>query len=186
MRSAGLSLVIFALLFCDTALCQDEPPPSPFAPRVVPRQARHGIVELSDGTTYEGEIYLTRDKMFRIFDRRAKMYRDFPIAAIAEIRVSVEKEQMEREWRWKEGGSNVKVYTGRSYPWRKYVTTIVLTNGQEFTGDSTTLFYVKTDKGTKKFILHRRDKGPIGSKLSDLIYVKRIRFTTERAQSKTE
>jgi len=48
----------------------------------------------------------------------------------------------------------------------------------------TSLFYVETKDGTKKLIFHKRDKGPMGSKLKDLIYVKKVTLPDKPPKTK--
>ncbi|MEW6355934.1 MAG: hypothetical protein AB1696_06405 [Planctomycetota bacterium] len=151
---------------------------NPFKPKDRSRpDARPGTVAMSNGETHKGMIYVTRDKPLRIYDTAAKLYRDLPIVAMKELEITVEKEGMEKEWRWEEGGSNVKVFTGKSYPWRQYVTTFTLTNGQKLTGHlKATPVYVETAGEKKKLIIHGKESGEIGRKLSDLVHIKKIVF----------
>ncbi len=185
--------------------CADETgdPPNPFG-RVSPPpvDARLGRIELSDGTTIRGRIHLTRDHQLRVYDAEHGRFRNIPLRAVREIRCRVVREWMEREWRFREAASNVKVYTGREYPARQYVHEIVLRSGTTVTGPLAAVVYIdplesdgKTEghkasqnlgdrKGTAanlaspdkrlRFVLHKRDKGRPGTRLDQLVYVTRI------------
>lgn len=59
---------------------------------------------------------------------------DIAPADIESLRITVTEEGEERQWRWKEGGSDEKVYTGKSYPWRKHGIALKLRDGTEITG----------------------------------------------------
>lgn len=137
---------------------------------------RKGTLTLSDGKSYTGDIFTTRNKRFRIYNRATKEYRDVDITELAEIQVTPDEEHDEKDWRWKEGGSDEKVYTGKTYPWRLYCTTLVLQSGEKLAGDLAAPIYVQADGEKKEYILHKRDKGPVGMKLSELLYVKKVVF----------
>jgi len=185
MRAVVFSVSIMCLYGAVVAHAQD-PPANPFKPRSRARaDARPGTVTMSDGEEYSGRIHVTRDKRLRIYDTQAKLYRDIPLAAVKSVRIGVEKEGMEKEWRWQEGGSNVKVYTGKAYPWREYVTTITLTNDQEITGHlKATPVYVACEGKTKKLVIHQKNKGVLGQTLSYLVYIKRIVFGEPGTEAK--
>jgi len=154
-----------------------QPAVNPFkAAKQTRADVRKGTLTLSDGKSYTGDIFTTRDKRFRIYNRETKEYRDVDIRELAEIQVTPDEEHDEKDWRWKEGGSDEKVYTGKTYPWRLYCTTLVLQNGEKLAGDLAAPIYVLADGEKKDYILHKRDKGPVGMKLSELLYVKKVVF----------
>ncbi len=148
----------------------------PLTPRrQASRPTSRGIIQLYDGSTFQGNIYLTWDKEFLIYDRALKQHTSIPLLAVKHIEVVPEEERLEREWRWKQEGSDEKVYTGRTYPWRKYVTTLKLVDGRCVSGDLSALVYLRDDKGKEhKFILHKRQKGKVGTSLAQLKYVKTV------------
>jgi hypothetical protein len=134
---------------------------------------QQGCLQLSDGLELFGSIYLTRDKGLLIYDRRLEKHREFPLSAVKRIDIEPDEEHVEREWRWKEEGSDEKVYTGRSYPWRKYLTTLTLADASRITGDLSALVYLRDDDGKeRRFVLHKRQKGKPGTSLRELTYVK--------------
>ena len=170
-----------------SAPAQDRKPLNPFAPaNPVRDDARPGKLLLSNGELYKGYIYTTREKRLRIFDITDKGRKDVPLEAVSTIEVKVEEEGMEKDWRWKEEGSDVKLYTGHEYPWKKYVTTITLLDGEKITGHMSGLIYVQTDKETKKFLVHDKDKGEVDQKLKDIVHLKRVELTQEPEKTDKE
>ena len=173
----ALMCVLLLEPFVD-AVAQEEPPAiNPFGTRRRVREdAVPGYIETSDGKIFPGRIYLTRDARFRIYDEQLKRHRDVPLRVVKKIEATVQKEWMEKEWRFREAADWTKVYTGRSYPSRIYVHTIELKDGRKLTGPLSALVYLQPGEGgrSKKFILHKRQKGEVGKSLDELIYVKRI------------
>lgn len=168
----------------------EEPPAlNPFAPVRQDRQdAEPGYVELSDGSIYVGSVYMTRDKRLKIWDANLQRQREIPLRAIRQIECKVEKEWMEREWRFKELALDEKMYTGRNYPARLYVHTVTLrSDGRTITGPLAEIIYVRpyadpsagldaSKLQPQRFLLHKRDKGPPGTDLKSLVYVKLVRL----------
>lgn len=162
-------------------MAQEPPPLSPFGPRPQPTtrdDARPGTIELSDGTVRTGAIRLTRDFRLAIYDEQQERNREIPLSAVARIDCAVVKEWMEAEWRFQENASDRKVYTGRSYPAREYVHTITLRDGRTIRGPMAALIYLQPDGVARpeRHLLHKRDKGPPGSTLDRLVYVRAITF----------
>ncbi|MEN6404930.1 MAG: hypothetical protein ABFC77_00510 [Thermoguttaceae bacterium] len=161
-------------------LAGDPPPISPFGePAATRGDAVPGRIELSDGTTHRGRIYLTRDHRLKIYDEQTQRQREVPLQAVRQIDCLVKNEEMKKEWRFKETTSDEKLYTGRRYPQREYVHTITLADGQTITGPMSAIVYLDTNtdpKETKTFLLHKRDKGAIGKNLKSLVYVKQIKI----------
>ncbi|MCE5302707.1 MAG: hypothetical protein LLF97_06300 [Planctomycetaceae bacterium] len=158
----------------------DPPTINPFGPPAATRDdALPGRIQLSDGTTFRGRIYLTRDHGLKIYDESSQRQREVPLRSVRQIDCRVKQERMEREWRFKETASDQKLYTGRSYPQREYVHTITLTDGRTLTGPMSAVVYLDPNAGpknTKTFLLHQRDKGAVGKDLSSLVYVKTIKI----------
>lgn len=168
----------------------EEPPAlNPFGPVRQDRQdAEPGYVELSDGSIYVGSVYMTRDKRLKIWDANLQRQREIPLRAIRQIECKVEKEWMEREWRFKELALDEKMYTGRKYPARLYVHTVTLrSDGRTITGPLAEIIYVRpyADASARldasklepqRFLLHKRDKGPPGTDLKSLVYVKLVKL----------
>ncbi len=77
-----------------------------------------GTLELSEGTRLQGWLSLTPGRPLEVFDLDAQEWREFAIHEIRGLRAAPRREELEREWRWKEYGKDEKVYTGRAYPKR--------------------------------------------------------------------
>ncbi len=144
-----------------------------------PTDARPATITLSNGQTVKGNAATTTDKPVRVWDPTIKDYRDIPFSLIASATAKVVWERDEKEWQFKESGSDVKVYSGKTYPARETQYTFTLINGDQITGDVAAPIYMDTGKATRTFVLHKRDKGEPGQTLKDLVYVKQIDFDTK-------
>lgn len=177
----SLALSLFCLL-PTLAPAQDEPPAlNPFTAPNNPTQptrddAVPGYIQLSDGSTHPGHLYLTRDARLRLYDAETKRQREVPLSAISEVDCRIAKEWLEPEWRFKENANDQKFYTGRSYPAREYNHVITLKDGRTLSGPLSAIVYVEEKPGEKptRFLLHKRDKGPVGTDLKSLLYVQKI------------
>jgi hypothetical protein len=160
---------------------EDQPPPSPLRlKRDKPAFKRWGRVVFSDGKSRSGRLWTTPGKPIRIFDRKKSAYRDVKWNKIAQIEQKPDREWLEPEWRWKEGGSDVKVYTGRHYRAAKYRTTIRLKSGEKITGDAVAPIYLKEDRKLHRLELHKRFKSPKPAKKKDLeplVYISKLVLT---------
>jgi hypothetical protein len=175
-----LSLVLAAGSVGPAALAQQaEEPVNPFGPAATatPRDdARSGWVELSDGTRHAGQVFLTRETRLRVYDTKAGKFREVPLTAVSRITCKVDREWLEREWRFKENANDEKYYTGRTYPAREYTHVITLKDGRTIQGPLSAIVYVQ-DEGNprpERFLLHKRDKGAIGMPLAGLVYVRTV------------
>jgi hypothetical protein len=178
-------LLCCSMLFCigsstsgQVARGRQEPAElNPFGGSAAKRDdAVPGYLELSSRSVRPGRLYLTRDAKLKIFDERAKQFREVPLQVIQRVDCSLSKEWMEKEWRFKENASDEKVYTGRSYPVREYRHKITLRDGRTIEGTLSAIVYLEAenDGPSERFLLHKRDKGPIGSDLKSLVYVRAI------------
>ena len=158
---------------------EDDAPAKPPIRRVappVPIDAVPGFLKLSNGDRVDGHIHLTRDAVLKIHDPKTKKIARFRLDELTHIEQRVVEEHMEREWRWLENANDEKVYTGRTYPMRKLVTAVHRKHGPTVTGPLTTLLFVTNKNGRQRFILHKRQKGKVGTTLKDLLYVKLVDF----------
>jgi len=159
----------------------DPPELNPFGPVAGAGQREDvvpGYIELSDGTVRPGRIYLTRDARLKIFDARTERQREVPLTAIRRLDCTIDREWLEPEWRFKENANDEKILTGRSYPSREYLHAITLSDGRTLRGPLSALVYVAPETGgePEKFLLHKRDKGSVGTTLKSLVYVRSIRL----------
>jgi len=153
----------------------EAPTTSPFA-RPSDSQLRPGTITLSDGRVIQGSIATTRDKPVRVWDETAGKYHDVPLSLVRNFEATVTWEREEREWQFKESGSDIKVYTGRTYPARETAYIVTLVNGQQIRGTVTLPLTITGDAGSSRHFLHKRAKGEPGQTLKDLVYVRRVDF----------
>lgn len=99
-----------------------------------------------------------------------------PWEDVLALRLEPEKEGMEEVWRWKEGGSDEKIKTGKSYPWRQYTVVVATADGREIKGRLAAGFALTaiSEGATEQLVISPRHKGEMGQKLADLVYVKEI------------
>jgi hypothetical protein len=156
-----------------------EPPTqSPIEPRTepTPPDAVKGFLQLSSGDRVEGAIHLTRDALLKFYHAEKKTLLGIRLAELTHIEQQPAVERMEKEWRWLENANDRKVYTGKKYPMRELETVLHMKDGRTLKGELTALLFVANGNGTQRFVLHRRQKGDPGQKLSDLLYVKLVDF----------
>jgi hypothetical protein len=175
LGSSATVLVVFALASAQQP-GQGEPPTiNPFGDRPNERpDAVSGFAELSDGTRLAGRLFLTRDTRLKVYDVGQKRHREIPFRAIRQIDCTVVKEWMEKEWRFQENASDQKVYTGRSYPARQYVHTVTLQDSRTIRGPISGVLYVEAKGKRTRLLLYKRHRGPVGSGLESLVYVRRV------------
>ncbi|MGQ9771132.1 MAG: hypothetical protein ACUVQG_11305 [Thermogutta sp.] len=179
---------------CPPSMTAEEPPAiNPFGPSTAVREdAIPGYIELSDGKVVAGAIYMTRDKRLKIFDSTLQRQREIPLDRVKQIECIVVSERMEKEWRFKETAADVKEYTGRTYPAREYSHRITLDDGRTIEGPISEVLYVRPQSGVtgsqgsqnlsiepQRFILYKTHKGPLGSDLKSLVYVKAVKLGEE-------
>jgi len=167
-----------------TQEAESQPTPSegvnPFAGEDASRaDALPGLVELSDGKLFAGHLFTTLETPWLVFVESEQRWRRIPFAACLSITAVVVEERMELQWRWKAMGEPEKVYTGRSYPYRRLKWQFRLADGSTITGTvkGQPLFVEYSTSGVSpvvRLILHERSKGEIGQKPADLVYVRRV------------
>ena len=144
------------------------------APRPLTRpsqlQGLSGTVKLSDGSTLAGRIATTPGKPLRIWVEQRHEYTDIPLENVRMIEATVLWERMEREWHFIASGSDVKEYTGRTYPARELQFTFTLRDGTKISGGTVAPLYVESGGGQHLVVLPKRQKGDIGTDLGRLLY----------------
>lgn len=141
------------------------------------KDAVPGYVELSTGLKIPSRIFTTRGKRLKIYNLKRETYEYVPVPALTKMEAVVEWERLDKEWRFKEAGNPEKVYTGRSYAARQLAWKLTLRNGHQITGHILGQpLYAEHNGKVERFILHKRDKGPMDSELKDLPYVKSVEF----------
>lgn len=152
----------------------DTQPAVPFERPGEDPEKRKGFILLSNNEKIPGTICTTREKPIRIWDPSAKQYVDVPWALIKSMEARVLWERDEKEWHFVESGSDIKEYSGKTYPARELEYVVTLVNGQTITGGIVAPLYVSGSGHTLTFVLYKRQKGDLGKTLKDLVYVKRV------------
>jgi hypothetical protein len=150
-------------------------PISPFAEKSN-LESRRGILLLNTGQKISGQIWTTREKPLRLWDEKDKKYRDIPLSALKSLEAIILWERDEKEWHFKESGSDIKEFSGKTYPARELQYHLTLQNGQTLAGGLVAPLYVSSNDKSLTFILNKRQKGDVGKTLKDLVYVKRVEF----------
>jgi hypothetical protein len=135
-------------------------------------EAVRGVVTLSDGRKIEGTIATTPGKPLRVWVAAKSQYVDFALSEVSTLEAKVLWERDEREWHFIASGSDVKEYTGKTYPARELQYAFTLQDGRSVTGGVVAPLYVESDTERSTLVLTKRDKGPVGSTLARLVYVK--------------
>lgn len=136
-----------------------------------------GYAELSSGLKVPGHIYTTRAKRLKIYNLDRRIYEYVPVPALERVEAVIEWARVDKQWRFKEAGSTEKVYTGKSYPVRMLKWRLTLRNGHEILGHILGQpLYVEHNERRERFVLHKRQKGPLGDTLDDLVYVQEVVF----------
>lgn len=141
-----------------------------------PEDSVKGFLLLSNGDRVDGHVRLTRDAVLKFTHTDKKKILRIRLDEVTHIEQHPTLERMEKEWRWVENANDEKVYTGREYPMRKLETIIHMKKGRTLKGLLMALIFVDNENGSRRFVLHKRQKGKPGTKMSDLIYVKTVDF----------
>lgn len=154
------------------------PPGDPFGASAAPGRtdALPAVAVFSDGRILAGGLFTTRDRNWEVWVEAEKRWRHIPPILVLGIHAVVVEEAMEKEWRWKEMGSDEKVYTGRTKPIRRFQWRFHLIDDSNVTG-SVKGQPVWIDTGGKPhgpFVLHERSDGEHGQTLDDLVYVSKV------------
>ncbi len=143
--------------------------------RVRRPDALPGVAILSDGTIHPGGLYTTRDRNWEVWVESRKRWRHIPPILVLSIEAVVIEQGMDKEWRWKEMGSDEKIFTGRARPVRRFRWRFHLIDDSVVTGSvkGQPLWIDAGAKPLGPYILHERSAGQYGQTLKDLVYLKR-------------
>ncbi len=152
--------------------------------------AREGVVALSNGDNIPGVVSLTPGKRLRLRIAGRRRAEEYSLDAAACLEVVLRKTEHLREWRFKEEGSAVKVYTGQTYPRLHFGLRIVPEDkdadedAETETVDGTlivgTPISVKSDEGElRRFVLQPQLTGEAGQTAEEIVYVTRVDFSPE-------
>jgi len=175
-----LTTLLLSLLFT-APLCAE------FVETGAQQKGLQGTIHLSNGEARSGKVFGTSNQQIVMAlgeGQKTKKVR-FTVEEIATFKNTVEEEKMQEEWTFKEGGKDEKVFSGRKYPERWYLTEVVLKDGTKYKGHTlSALVYLDDggEKGPAKFQLQRSVRGEVGQTLEDLVYIESI--TLEGAEVK--
>src|ERR1039458_3079552 len=138
-------------------------------------EPRDGRVEFSDGSAVEGKISLTPGGSLKI--EAGPQNRVLDLDRVREIRLSPEKEEMDRNWRFKAAGQTAKEFFGEPYPVRSLQATVLLAGSESFTGHLySTVLYVEGGETAQKVLLLSKQRGDEGQSFKSLVYPTRVTF----------
>ena len=186
-----------ALLLCaGVALGQVNPFARPKGPAYVP-----AAVYLSDGRVLVGGARLTPGRPLRAWDAKNKQRITIPLETLAELRVTVTKTRVEKEWRFKYSGSPEKVFTGKTYPRLDYAFEFTFKTGDAMAlelPEGAPLYVLpdetpdpgapkdepETSKARKplRFVLQPYTVGTPGQTVQDVVHIVRAVFGEEAKQ----
>ncbi len=170
------------ILNTDAAIPTSQPssttaPASPLVNKAAANQRRSATFTFSDGSTITGSTTTTLEKPIRVWDPAKEEFIDIPFQHITSAVAVILWERDQREYQFLTSGSDIKTYTGKTYPARETAYTFTLKDGKTVTGSVVAPFNVQpTDGAEKLIVLSKRDKGAVGQALKDLIYVTKVTF----------
>ena len=135
---------------------------------------RRGVVQLSNGRILRGRIWTTPDRPFRVWLAGIKQYRDIPMSLVQTIQVQVRSARMIRQWRWRQEGSDIKLYSGKTKPRFRYAYQFTLIRGQPITGTLEAPLFVQVGARRYNLILYKHLEGHWGQKLAAVVYVRQV------------
>ena len=143
---------------------------------------RDAIVEMSDGRTIAGQVYVTQDRL-TIYNEAQKRHVSVGVSDIRKVETLIEKEEMERKWIFLQDGRDEKFYTDQTYPARYFNARVTFHDGSTMTGHiSSRSVFVRTEGGTVRLMLRRKLQGEVGEGLADLVYLKTLTFTAAKGK----
>ena len=138
-------------------------------------EGRAGTVKWSDGRSQTGAISLTPGSFIRLFDGQQQT--SLRLEDVAELSVTIEKEELAEGFFFPEPGKAAKEKTGEVFPVRYFQARLTMGDGRLITGHVfTTVFYLETADNTEKVVLLAKQTGLNRQKLTDVVYPTSIRF----------
>lgn len=141
---------------------------------------RAATVILSSGESLTGELRVTDDRPLDLYEVSQKKRYKVALAELAGLTTEIESEKLQDGWVFVEEGSDKKVKLDFKYPLRKYLTVLRLTGGAQLKGHIAAVLYLRPpgddEAEERRLFLLADHKGERGQALTDLVYVKEIRF----------
>jgi len=153
-----------------------------------PAYARPARITFSDNKVLEGHVWHRADAPIRIFHRAKRAHEDYFLSDLKRIDVAPEKQEFERDWRWKNQGSSEMVFLDTGYLWNQYVATFTLANGEKPSGDCSGQFYIQLLDGKRDswFLYKKQNNRPNPDapkkkreEQEPVVYVKSVEFTDD-------
>lgn len=149
--------------------------------------ARPGDIQLSDGTTWSGDIALIPGGTLQVHD--GKDVKTVDVVRVRALHMQASKEHLERNFRMPEAGKAFREEVGDPYPVREFTTRIELIDGSTISGHLTTTAMTidVAEPGSKaddpptrhKVILPAKLQGKPGDGFAALVFPARIRFSDQ-------
>ena len=137
-------------------------------------------IEMSDGKTLSGELAILGSRPLTMIPAGSSYERKILLEDIIAVSQIIEKQEMNRPWKYKEDGKVDKIYFDGTYPFINLGTEVLLTNGQQVRGHIISLPFRFKGEGPKKIFLNKQEKGEVGQTMSDIVYPVKITFTERR------
>jgi len=194
MRNPIRSLAAKALLAAAAAALVCAAGSAPGAPKAPRREA---ALLLSDDTMIQGTVLLTPGRSFSLTllepgqepasNKGFNKVRNFNVDVIREMTFKPYRESYERKFTISDADIARPVYHGEPYPVRELQCSVLFNNGETRSGilRSTAMYLKEKNPNTgmtvrnRRFLLAHKQKSEPGDKLSDLVYVKRIKMLDE-------
>jgi len=148
------------------------------AGRKPPPHAVKGAIIRSDGRRLSGHVFLTPGKRLRVWDPNRRARRDIRLSELARIQLRVTEERTEKEWRFKEEGSDEKIFTGQTYPRLDFDLLLTFKKRKrplQCTFAMGMPIYIQTEDGKRtRFLIQPHIQKKIGQTFADLLYPKEI------------
>jgi hypothetical protein len=152
-------------------------------------EPRPGTIQLSDGTSWSGEIALIPGGALLLHD--GNNVKTIDVARLRALRMTVAKEHLERNFRMPEAGKAFREETGDPYPVRELSTQIELLDGSTISGHlGTTAMTIDVQPADAKpddpperhkVILAAKLQGKPGEGFNTLVFPALIRFSDQPA-----
>ena len=142
-----------------------------------------GALLLSDGRLLPGRLLTTRDRDWEVWVEAEQRWRHIPPVAVLSISAQVIEQGMDKEWRWKEMGSDERVFTGRERPIRRFLWRFRLIDGSVVTGavKGQPLWVESGGQRHGPFVLQERSAGQFGQGLDELVYLQKAVISVRAA-----
>ncbi len=134
-------------------------------------------IAMSDGKMLSGELAILGSRPLTMIPAGSSYERKILLEDVISISQIIEKQEMNKPWKYKEDGKVDKIYFDGTYPFMNLGTEVLLTNGQLVRGHIISLPFRFKGEGPKKIFLNKQEKGEVGQTMSDIIYPVKITFT---------